>query len=63
MKEYLSELNLSPSKVKQFENKKIYTVSDLLHFLPKKYYDFRNPTSANNVENEELCSMILQATD
>ncbi len=40
----LSNLDILPLKVKQFERKGIYTVEDLVRYLPRKYKDFTKET-------------------
>lgn len=40
----LSYLNILPAKEKQFNRKGIYTVEDLVRFLPRKYNDFTRET-------------------
>lgn len=47
----LSELNITHQKEKQFNNKKIFSIEDLLRFLPKNYYDFRMPVSLEECRN------------
>lgn len=47
MKPVFSSLELigvKPNKAKQFATKGIYTIGDLLQYLPRKYNDFRNIT-------------------
>lgn len=38
-KMHLTDINVSSSKLKQFEGKGISSVEDLLQYLPKRYYD------------------------
>ena len=40
----LSELGIVPAKEKQFNSKNIYTVEDLIRYLPRKYMDFTHVT-------------------
>ena len=40
----LSEIGVTSSKRKQFESKGIYTVEDLLQYMPRKYNDFSKLT-------------------
>ena len=45
---------ISPVKVKQFQNKGIFTVEDLLGYFPRKYMDFRfaGELNASNIGKE-----------
>lgn len=53
----LSLLQLSKTKVTQFNNKGIETIEDLAHFFPRKYIDFRKITSVLNAVVGEQCAM------
>lgn len=54
----LEELNIPTKKIKQLNNEKIFSIEDLLAFLPRKYYDFRNPDSLENIKDNELGCFI-----
>lgn len=40
----LSEINVTPRKLPQFKKKNIFSVEDLLHYLPTKYHDCTRET-------------------
>lgn len=44
-------IDIQESKLKQFHAKKIFTVSDLLHFYPRRYEDRSNFITENNLAN------------
>ena len=54
----LSILGVTPQKKKQFFRKKIFTVEDLMRFLPRKYYDFRNPSLIKDAKVDEMEAII-----
>lgn len=54
----ISALGINKGKIKQFNSKGIYTVEDLINFLPRKYYDFRNITKIKDVRDGEFVSVI-----
>lgn len=54
----ISALGINKGKIRQFNNKEIFTVEDLINFLPKKYYDFRNTTKIRDIKNGEFVSVI-----
>lgn len=48
----MSDLNLleiPKSKISQFEKKGIYSIEDLVQYFPKKYFDFTNPKTINQL--------------
>lgn len=49
----LSEINVKKEKEKQFNQKGINSVEDLLRFFPRSYYDFRQPQSLNTAGMDE----------
>ena len=59
----LSNIGVIPAKIKQFNSKKIYSVEDLLRFLPRKYYDFRNPKRIVDLELNEIEAFIATITE
>lgn len=59
----ISTLGINKGKIKQFNSKGIYTVEDLVKFLPKKYYDFRKHTKINDTTNEEYYSIVGEVKD
>lgn len=54
----LSEIKVTTKKEKQFNAKGIYTVEDLLRFMPVKYYDFSFPTSLDDYVEGDICSVV-----
>lgn len=59
----LSEVNVTKAKEKQFNSKGIYSVEDLLRFLPRKYYDFTKPISLDDYQEKEMCAVIGEVVD
>lgn len=53
----LSKLDVTPAKEKQFHSKGIFTVEELLRFLPRKYNDFTEETAVL-VEGEIACVVV-----
>lgn len=49
----LSVLGLWSTKEKQFNSKNIFSIGDLLHFFPRRYYDFRRSTCMDNVRSTD----------
>lgn len=47
-------LGLTNAKIKQFNNKGIFTINDLLHYTPRKYYNYKNPVTVKEIEEKEL---------
>lgn len=56
----LSVLGIQENKIKQFNKKDIYSIEDLLKYIPRTYYDFREPTQigAINMTNIDNVGMI-----
>lgn len=54
----LESLDISTQKIKQFNKAEIYHSGDLLNYFPRKYIDFSNIKTVNQVTQGELCSMI-----
>lgn len=57
----LSNIAVTPAKMKQFNKKGIYCVEDLLNFLPKKYKDYTELTGVSGY-GEELSAIITIGT-
>ncbi len=55
----ISELIDNEKKVKQFHNKGITTTEELLQFYPRKYEDHRHTVTPLDVEDKDICTMIL----
>ena len=54
----LTALQLRSDKIDQFNRKNIYTIEDLVAYLPRKYYDFTQPMGINFMETDELSCCI-----
>lgn len=48
----LDVLQMRNDKIAQFNKKGIYTIEDLVNFLPRKYYDFTEPEYIMYLEND-----------
>lgn len=59
----LEELGLTQGKIKQFQSKNIYTVEELLTYIPKRYNDFRKTVSADELDYSKACAIIGTGTD
>ena len=55
-------LNLPEPKLKQFKNKGINTIEDLLNFFPVRYHDFRELKTVLQLSNNEIAAMSLTIT-
>lgn len=58
----LDLLNLTTQKKNQFYKKGIYTVEDLLRFIPRTYHDYRFPKLVSQAIENDDCSMLLTLT-
>lgn len=56
----LEVLDITKAKKKQFAQKGIKTVEDLLRFLPRDYNDFRNPKLVKDLEVDKMESFIIR---
>ena len=54
----LEKIDVETKKEKQFNKKGIYSVEDLLRFLPKSYLDFRTPKSISECVDGDMCSVV-----
>lgn len=54
----ISVLGVPPQKIGQFRNKGIYTVEDLIKYLPKRYEDFSKPILVKDMLDGQTCSVI-----
>lgn len=54
----LTVLNMPEKKRLQFEKAGIETVQQLLHYFPKKYYDFRDVKTCRMMVDKEMCAVI-----
>lgn len=58
MDQPLDVLGLAPKKIEQFHDAGIFTLNDLISYLPRAYKDFRYPKTVDQVLHKETCSMI-----
>lgn len=58
MKEDLNLLEIQKSKIKQFNSKGIYSLEDLINFIPRKYYDFTKNTLVKDMEDSNYYAII-----
>jgi len=58
----LQVLGISDKKIEQFNKNGIFTVRELINYLPKKYLDFRKNKTVAEINGPELCSMIGTVT-
>lgn len=54
----LELLNLRKDKINQFNKKGIYTVEDLVNFLPRRYDDFSKPKSVKYLNDGEIQAVV-----
>lgn len=58
--EDLSVLGITDKKLKQFNDAGLFTLNDLISYIPRKYQDFRNDKVIKKIENKEVCSVIAK---
>ena len=51
-------LQIRNDKISQFNKKGIYTIEDLVNFMPRKYYDFTSPDYIMYLEPDEMQATI-----
>ena len=56
--EDLNLLNIPNNKIKQLNSKNIFTISDLINFYPRKYYDFKKNTYIKDIKENGYYSII-----
>lgn len=59
----ISALGINNGKIKQFNTKGIYTIEDLINFLPRRYYDFKKTTEIRNAVHGEFVSIVGKIED
>lgn len=59
----LSQIGVTKAKEKQFLQKKIETVEDLLNFFPRRYYDFRKATQIRELEEGKMQMVYGEVLD
>jgi ATP-dependent DNA helicase RecG len=59
----LSVLQLPPAKQKQLQNKGITSVEDLVHYFPRKYYDFCQPVIIKDLQHGKVQLVVGTITD
>lgn len=61
------ELQITPkittAKITQFKNAGINSVNDLVRIYPKRYIDYRIPTTVSMAQNGQKCAMKLEVRD
>lgn len=59
----ISALGINKGKIRQFNSKGIYSIEDLINFLPRKYYDFRKITKIRDVKDGEFVSIVGEVVE
>lgn len=59
----IEALDIKGVKAEKFNKKGIYTIEDLANFLPRKYYDFRNPKFAYELQDNEYGAIVGTVID
>ena len=54
----LDLLNIRSDKINQFNKKGIFTIEDLVNFMPRKYYDFTSPDYIMYLDPDEMQATI-----
>lgn len=54
----LELLGIPKQKINQLVNADIYCIEDLVKYLPRKYYDFRNPVPIKDIKDGDVCAVI-----
>lgn len=54
----LEILGIRKDKIKQFNNKGIFTIEELSEFIPRKYYDFTKSTCVKEMDNKEYYAIV-----
>ena len=57
----LQDIGILPAKVKQFNKKNIFTVKDLINFIPRKYYDFTKETGF--LDKDQISCLVINVVD
>lgn len=55
----LTFLGCRKDKMNQFNKKNIYSLEDLVKWLPRAYYDFRHPKTVRELKDGDMVSMYL----
>lgn len=56
----LEVLGIPKAKINQLKNADIYSVEDLVKYIPRKYHDFRSPVSIRNLKDGDICAVIAE---
>lgn len=59
----LSFLNCRKDKIEQFNNKNIFSLEDLVKWLPRTYRDFREPAYIRNLKDGDVVALKLMVID
>ena len=54
-----SLLKMRKDKLEQFNKKNIYTIEDLINYLPRKYYDFTTPKMTKEIKDGDMKTFLL----
>jgi len=54
----LELLGIPKQKINQLINADIYCIEDLVKYLPRKYYDFRNPVPIKDIKDGDICAVV-----
>lgn len=54
----LELLGIPKQKINQLMNADIYCIEDLIKYLPRKYYDFRNPIPIKDIKDGDVCAIV-----
>lgn len=55
----IENLKIPPAKITQFKNKGIYTIEQLIDYLPRKYFDYRHPKLYSEFADGDNVSTIV----
>ena len=58
----LKELGIPTKKINQLNKKGIFTIIDLIKFLPRNYYDFRVPTQISDIKSDSTEPIAIIGT-
>lgn len=54
----LELLGIPKQKINQLMNADIYCIEDLIKYLPRKYYDFRNSVPIKDIKDGDICAIV-----
>lgn len=59
----ITTLGINKGKASQFYRKGINTVEDLINYLPRRYYDFREAIPISQVRDKDMVSVVGKITE